>query len=608
MEVSGLGEVTSITAGNHDSFAVRSDGTVMAWGDDNAGQLGDGATAARDVPFQISGLSGVKSIAADKGDSEATSTVALRTNGTVLMWGGASRTPTEVKGIIEATAVAAGAGFGLALLGDGHVMSFSSTTNAAEVPGLSGVTAISASAEQHFAVLASGSVMAWGNGVSGALGNGSFSSAEPSGVCGLTGVTSVSSGDEFSVAYSPNPETIPAVMSISRKGGSPFGGNTVTITGEHLEGATSVHFGPNEATGVKVNSDTSLEAVSPAGEGTVPVTVTSAEGTSVTCDADRYHYTELPKVGRVNPIAATAGTTVTITGTELAETTAADFGSTPATSWSLSPGGGSIKAIAPAGSGQVNVTVTNTAGTSPTNPFDLIVLVTPPEYGRCEKVEPTGGPHYSASTRLALANIGSYEWFPGFEGPEPLVKAGFTTAIKPATTLTLLTTGKHTITCSGAAGSGSYTGPKTTGLSLKLTGCKMGEASCTSAGAAAGEVLPAALVTEVGVITKGTEAKTNKLGIALRPASGETIASFSCGATSVVLTGSSIAALTGDTMTTTATDKFTEAKGIQKPTRFQGGPEAVLHATVGGGAPEQAGLGLTLVQSSEEKVELNAVI
>ena len=72
--------------------------------------------------------------------------------------------------------------------------------------------------------------------------------------------------------------------------GPAAGGTSVTITGTNLTGASAVHFGANAATGVVVNSATSVTATSPAGTGTVDVTVTTPGGTSATSSADQFTY------------------------------------------------------------------------------------------------------------------------------------------------------------------------------------------------------------------------------------------------------------------------------------------------------------------------------
>ncbi len=72
----------AIAAGDTHTVALKTDGTVWAWGNNSNGQLGDGTTTQRTKPVEVSGLSTVIAIAA--GD---THTVALKTDGTVWAWG-----------------------------------------------------------------------------------------------------------------------------------------------------------------------------------------------------------------------------------------------------------------------------------------------------------------------------------------------------------------------------------------------------------------------------------------------------------------------------------------------------------------------------------------
>ena len=64
--VPGLAGVTAVAAGEADSLALLSNGTVMAWGENDNGQLGDGSFTNSDVPVAVSGLSGVSAIAAGR--------------------------------------------------------------------------------------------------------------------------------------------------------------------------------------------------------------------------------------------------------------------------------------------------------------------------------------------------------------------------------------------------------------------------------------------------------------------------------------------------------------------------------------------------------------
>jgi hypothetical protein len=73
---------------------------------------------------------------------------------------------------------------------------------------------------------------------------------------------------------------LPAVTGVSPVSGPAGGGTAVTITGSGFTGATGVSFGSAAAESFTVNGDTSITAVSPAGSGTVDVTVSKPSGTS----------------------------------------------------------------------------------------------------------------------------------------------------------------------------------------------------------------------------------------------------------------------------------------------------------------------------------------
>ena len=82
----------------------------------------------------------------------------------------------------------------------------------------------------------------------------------------------------------------PIVTGVSPKTGPPAGGTAVTITGQQLTSAAKVDFGSTPATAFNVDSATSITATAPAGTGIVDVTVTNAQGTSVTSSQDRFSY------------------------------------------------------------------------------------------------------------------------------------------------------------------------------------------------------------------------------------------------------------------------------------------------------------------------------
>ena len=83
----------------------------------------------------------------------------------------------------------------------------------------------------------------------------------------------------------------PVVTSISPTSGPAGGGTIVTVTGTGLTGAIAVGFGSADATNIAVASDTQVIAVTPAGSGTVNVTVVTSGGRSAISVAAQFAYT-----------------------------------------------------------------------------------------------------------------------------------------------------------------------------------------------------------------------------------------------------------------------------------------------------------------------------
>jgi alpha-tubulin suppressor-like RCC1 family protein len=228
-EVVGLGTgsgAVSIgpTQGRLHSMALKSNGSVMAWGANESGQLGDGTTATRFVPVQVSGLgpgSGVTAIA-----TGSSHTLALKSDGSVWAWGlnvngqlgdgtmTTRLTPVPVTSLgpgsgVVAVAVSTGAGtHSLAVKSDGTLWAWGANANGqlgdgtttnrlapVAVSGLSGVAAVSAAPTRTFAVKSDGTVWGWGLNNAGQLGDGTTTNRLiPVAVTGLSGVVSISGG------------------------------------------------------------------------------------------------------------------------------------------------------------------------------------------------------------------------------------------------------------------------------------------------------------------------------------------------------------------------------------------------------------------------------
>ncbi len=206
------------------------------------------------------------------------------------------------------------------------------------------------------------------------------------------GTSATSAADHFTYAGTPT------VTSISPTAGPTAGGNTVTINGTNLTGATAVHFGSAAATNVAVVSAAQVTATAPAGTaGTADVTVTTPGGTSATSANDHYVYTNGPTVTAVAPTAGplAGAISVTITGTGFTGATAVTFGATAATGFTVNSST-QITATAPAESaGTVDITVTTPGGTSPATNADRYTFAAAPTV---TGVNPTAGPITGATS------------------------------------------------------------------------------------------------------------------------------------------------------------------------------------------------------------------
>ncbi|OGO84465.1 MAG: hypothetical protein A2Y22_05510 [Clostridiales bacterium GWD2_32_59] len=82
-----LTEINQIAASGNYTLALKNDGTVYAWGYNDKGQLGDNTVTQKLYPVQVlGGLSGVTQIAAASSTVGSTA-MALKSDGTVYAWG-----------------------------------------------------------------------------------------------------------------------------------------------------------------------------------------------------------------------------------------------------------------------------------------------------------------------------------------------------------------------------------------------------------------------------------------------------------------------------------------------------------------------------------------
>ena len=124
-QATGLANVVAVAAGNTHTLALRSDGTVWAWGSNTNGELGDATNILRLTPVQVTGLTGITRIAAEGGRS-----FALRNDGTLWAWGNNSggelgdgtttsrSSPVQVVGLSNVATMETGS-YSLAVTADG---------------------------------------------------------------------------------------------------------------------------------------------------------------------------------------------------------------------------------------------------------------------------------------------------------------------------------------------------------------------------------------------------------------------------------------------------------------------------------------------------------
>jgi len=209
-------KVTAVAAGALHSLALTSTGTVLAWGYNVDGELGDGSTTNSDVPVKVNLPPGTKVTAVAAGGYYS---LALTSTGAVLAWGynadgelgDGNRTSSDVAVKVKlpagrkVTAVAAGGlleGVGADTVGPGHSLAVTSTgavlawgynadgelgdgnrTNSdtpvkVKLPAGRKVTAVAAGELNSLAVTSTGGVLAWGGNNFGQLGNASYEGSD----------------------------------------------------------------------------------------------------------------------------------------------------------------------------------------------------------------------------------------------------------------------------------------------------------------------------------------------------------------------------------------------------------------------------------------------
>lgn len=201
------------------NIAIKDDGTLWAWGDNDYGELGDGTTTSSSVPIQISTENNWIEVSAGTAHG-----LALKSDGTVYAWGTNSSgqlgdgtttrrlSPVPVSGITNAIHISAGRDFSFALLSDGTIRAWGNNTNgqlgdgtttnrliSVPVSGILTATQISAGGLHALALLSDGTIRAWGYNSAGQLGDGTTTTrTTPVTVSGISTATQIRASKDYS--------------------------------------------------------------------------------------------------------------------------------------------------------------------------------------------------------------------------------------------------------------------------------------------------------------------------------------------------------------------------------------------------------------------------
>ena len=342
---------TAVSEGLYTSLALGANGTVYAWGSNQAGQLGNGAATGPEIcddsfstpcsttPMAVSLPGGLAATAVS--ESGLYTSYALAAGGGIFAWGNntdgqlgigsstgpatcggppCSTTPIAVPlpGGVTATAVSAGGAAALALGSDGNIYAWGDngagqlgngsdigpstclgsgcglTPAAVSLPGGVTATAMSEGPGTSLALGSDGSVYSWGSNNTGQLGNGTLTNSPAPVRVSLPGATAamgVSAG--ASNAQAITPDGYGASLALGSNGSV------------YSWGASSA--GPGSATPMQV----------PLPDGAVPTAVSQGSGTSLaiaTLGGPVPTMTSLT----ASPDPAVAGAAVTLTATEVA--------------------------------------------------------------------------------------------------------------------------------------------------------------------------------------------------------------------------------------------------------------------------------------------------
>jgi alpha-tubulin suppressor-like RCC1 family protein len=238
VEVHGSGDIdflhsiSAIMGGEAHNVALKSDGTVWTWGYNGMGQLGDGTTNNEALPVPA-GLNAVPPLTTvTKLGGRTYWNLAVKSDGSMWAWGmgqsgqmgngGTTNCLNPVRvgnsqpggAVNSPRQVSCGFTYGVALLTNGTVWTWGTGGSGelgngansqnyvpTQIPVLSNITAISTGWKHTIALKADGTVWAWGKNQGGEVGDGTTANRSNAvQVLNLSNIVAVSGGDYNSIA------------------------------------------------------------------------------------------------------------------------------------------------------------------------------------------------------------------------------------------------------------------------------------------------------------------------------------------------------------------------------------------------------------------------
>ena len=163
----------SVSAGDNHTVAIKTDGTLWAWGYNSSGQLGNGTTLDKNTPTQIGSATNWQSLSTGVGHSI---TMAIKTDGSLWAWGNNSS----------------------GQLGDGTYFDKNTPT---QIGNAANWKSISTGEYHTVGIKTDGTLWSWGENYVGQLGNGTYTYKNtPTQIGNAANWKSISAGSAHTVA------------------------------------------------------------------------------------------------------------------------------------------------------------------------------------------------------------------------------------------------------------------------------------------------------------------------------------------------------------------------------------------------------------------------